>query len=370
MEINVLVWNIMIPVLPPLRYFGQFERAERIPQVIQTINDTEKPLDVIVFNELIPPPIYDIITSKLQKIGFFYTTKRIQDILTESGGISIYSRYPIVDEGYTLYGSECAISDCLSSKGVVYAKINKMGFIANILGTHFQSGEKYQFIREEQTKLVLQFIQNLNIPNVEPLLFCGDLNMCRFLNNAEIKHLMFTLNMELPQISESSHPFTFDPRINPLVGIDDPTQYVSKEYPYGCADQYYKTKNCICCDNQWLDFSLVSKNHLRPLSSNMKSIVAKAKEDFDFDFTANDHLLTSMVSDHFPILGHFEFPLQPFGYTFNKTNPQTTNSNSEQVALFIILIIILIVFVLSFPLYFLIVRYKKNPKRHQIIKTI
>jgi hypothetical protein len=362
MELNVLVWNIMIPVLPPLRYFGQFERAERIPQVIQMINDTEKPLDIIVFNELIPPVIYDIITTKLQDIGFFYTTKRIQDVLTESGGISIYSRYPIVDEGYTLYGSECAISDCLSSKGVVYAKIDKLGFIANILATHFQSGEQYQSIREAQTKLVSHFIKNLNIPQQEPLLFCGDLNMCRFLNNAEIKHLTFALNMDLPGMEESSHPFTFDPRINPLVGIDDPTQYVSREYPIGCADHYYKTKNCICCDNQWLDFALVSKNHLKPKTASMKSIVAKTQEEFDFDFTSTDHLVTSMVSDHFPILGHFEFPLQPFGYTFQKSTPQTTNSNSEQAALFIILILVLIVFILAIPVYFLITR--KSKKQH------
>jgi endonuclease/exonuclease/phosphatase family metal-dependent hydrolase len=363
MEINVLVWNIMIPVLPPLRYFGQFERAERIPEVIQTINESETILDVIVFNELIPLVIYDIITSKLQDLGFFYTTKRIQDILTESGGISIYSRYPIVDEGHTLYGSECAISDCLSAKGVVYAKIDKMGFIANILGTHFQAGEQYQSIREAQTQMVSNFIKKLNIPKEEPLLFCGDLNMCRFLNNAEIKHLTYKLNMDLPQISESSHPFTFDPRINPLVGIDDPTQYVSREYPNGCADHYYNTKNCICCDNQWLDFSLVSKSHLKPLVSSMKSIVAKTLENFDFDFTATDHLSTSMVSDHFPIIGHFEFPLQPFGYEFSKTIPQNTNSNSEQAALFIILIIVLIIVILAFPVYFLVVRSKKIAPR-------
>jgi endonuclease/exonuclease/phosphatase family metal-dependent hydrolase len=355
MELNVLVWNIMIPVLPPLRFYGQYERAERIPKIIQGLEN----LDVIVFNELIPPTIHEYLKSQLYDIGFKYSTNRINDLLTESGGICVFSKYPILHEDFMLFGSDCAISDCLSSKGVVFAKINKDGLLINIFATHFQSGDKYHNIRESQTQTTKNFILAQSIQPQEALLFCGDLNTGRFLNNAEIQHILFTLNMIIPIVHESSHPFTFDAVINPLVGMDDPSQYRSKKWPNGCSDYYYKEKQCICCDSEWLDYTFISKNHLQPKLSWMKSIVAKT-DLFTMSFTALDKIETEFLSDHFPVLGHFEFETIT-GLTMHEKLNQASNHNpnTAQSTLFIFLIIVLILLILIVFVIF-VMRFKKK----------
>jgi endonuclease/exonuclease/phosphatase family metal-dependent hydrolase len=366
MKVSVLTWNIMIPVLEPIRYYGQQARAERIPRAIDQINNG---VDVVVFNELIPSSTYTQINANMFDLGFVHTTQRLTDILTESGGVSIYSKFPILDQAFVLFGSDCAISDCLSAKGVVYSKINKDGFIFNVFATHFQAGEDYFAIREAQTQTTRKFIQAQNINKSEAVLFCGDLNTGMYVNNAETKHITFTLGMDLPELGANSHVFTVDPRINPLVGIDDPDQYKSKKYPDGCVDIYLKTKNCVCCDPEWLDYTLVSNKHLKATKSSMTSLVAKT-DSFHMDFTMSDSIESEFLSDHFPVLGHFEFPFSENTSSWGVSSASassncSTNPNTGQSALFIVLILVVIGLVLALPVYYCCARFRTR----QVVKV-
>ena len=52
-ELNVLTYNIFIPVLKPIRDYGQFERAERVAEVIIKCQEiTGKDVDIVILNEV------------------------------------------------------------------------------------------------------------------------------------------------------------------------------------------------------------------------------------------------------------------------------------------------------------------------------
>lgn len=352
--LKIMTWNIMIPVLPPLRYFGQYERIHRIPEFLAQFAD----LDVVVFNELIPSTTHTALTNELKKQGFQFTTERLSDILAESGGVSIYSKFPILEQNFVLFGADCAISDCLSSKGVVYAKIDKNGFVFNVLGTHLQAGEAFDHIRESQINTIYKFKQELKLDVRQPVIVCGDTNMDLFRKHANVRHAAYKLNLNIPALAEDSHPFTFDPKLNLLVGIDDPTEYKSKKFPNGCVDEYFASKRCDCCPQEWLDYIMFANDHQTPKTCSVRAITTQV-EPFDMGFTVSQTVKSSYLSDHFPVLARFEFDNTLSDTNAISQNPNSSethvsqNPNSSQSALFIVLIIvaILVILFLAFVLF-------------------
>jgi hypothetical protein len=359
-KINILSYNIFIPVLPPLRVYGQYERAERVKEIVLKCEEYEE-LDVVVMNELIPHSIFDIVTEGMASIGFKYKTYQLKDMLTENGGIVIYSKHEIIQQKFTLFGSACKGTDCLSAKGISYARINKDGMMFNIFGTHLQAwpGAKSQFIREEQIQQMGKLMQSMYIPKNEPVFLCGDLNMDMYENNDHLKHLMFTLGLNIPMIHEDSHPFTVDPENNVLSGSDEPYTYKTENWPDGCVEEYYKTKRCPCSPIEWLDYTLYSKKHLKPLNSYMKSINAKV-DPFEMELRSGQVETIRDVSDHFPVLGHFEFTFEKHAKIKTLENYNIdTNENTSQNILFLVLIIIAFIFIICLFV-FIFFRIKKK----------
>ena len=112
-------------------------------------------------------------------------------------------------------------------------------------------------------------------------------------------------HLKTPIIHQDSHSFTVDPKLNNLVGADDIELYKNEDYPFGCVQEYYSTKQCVCCPSEWIDYTLYSKKHLQPSSSYMRSFVAKV-DPFDISFRYTLETVNIQdVSDHFPILGTF-----------------------------------------------------------------
>lgn len=73
MDFTVCVFNIMIPILPPLKLYGQYERVQKIGAVIEEL-DNQFGLDVVVLNEVIPIKIQKVIRDKMGKLGYKYSS--------------------------------------------------------------------------------------------------------------------------------------------------------------------------------------------------------------------------------------------------------------------------------------------------------
>jgi phospholipase C len=342
---NILVYNIMTPVLPPIKVYGQWERAKRVKDVMEICMKTCH-LDVVVLNEVIPRPIHKSIVKDMASIGFLHHTEALSDILTEYGGVLIFSKHPISQQSQSLYGSACIGSDCLSSKGVAYARVSKNGIFYNIFATHLQAWPETnaQMIRETQIKQIRKMIKSLSIPHNEPVFLCGDLNMDLYFDKDFIKHLSHTLSMVVPVIHEDSHNFTFDARTNRLVGSDSLNSYKSKKWPEGCVKEYMSTGYCPCCPNLWLDYTLFSTEHRKPLISSMQSVAVKV-EPFEMSFHSEGKVKGMQdVSDHYPVIGRFEFEkVLSTGEKLTKKNIDNyqidRNPNTQQSVVFIFLII-------------------------------
>jgi endonuclease/exonuclease/phosphatase family metal-dependent hydrolase len=342
---NIGVYNIMIPVLPPVRIYGQYERVTRIKDVVAMCEELY-PLDVMVLNEVIPPSIESTVLEDMSKLNFKYHSKPIQDILTEKGGIIIFSKYPVLENQYTLFGDACIGTDCLSAKGIVYIKVAKESQNFNIFATHLQawSGGGREGVRTQQMKTMSTFITQMKIPTTEAVFLCGDLNIDLYTSNAYFKHIMYNLGFNVPRIHTDSHPFTVDPELNNLVGSDDPDAYRNEEWPNGCVAEYRESKLCVCCSSEWIDYTLVSKNHRKPTDSFMYCAPLKVPK-FSMPWnTIVDQLETQDVSDHFPVIGHFEFDSSLGWKSTLQSNLEAprvdSNPNSVQTTIFVILIVL------------------------------
>lgn len=310
-QFNILVYNIFSPVPEFIRMYGQKERAMRVKDVVRDL-DQKFDLDVIIMNEVIHLNTQKIVFRDMPDIGFKYKTRKISEGLKVHGGIIVFSKHPITQECFTIFGDECVGTDCLADKGCVYARVKKNGMYFNVFGTHLQAWPsiKAYSTRAQQIDKVKTFMDTFNIPKEEPVLFAGDLNTDLYVDSDHVRHMHFVLGTDMPDVHPDSHPFTVDPKENKLVGNDDPNEYVSDSWPNGCVDEYYKTLECPCCPSQWIDYTLYSKRHLLPIESDTRVIKAKVSP-FKIKVNMTQEAEVQDVSDHFPVLGHFVFPHSP-----------------------------------------------------------
>lgn len=346
---RVLTYNIFCPLPEPLRLCGQTERARRVADVIQNIEAQHDSIDAVVFQEVMAPNVQTLILDAMPRIGFPYHTTRLSQPLTVvTGGALIFSKHPITFEDQTTFGDRCVGSDCFAAKGVVLARICREGQYFNVAGTHLQAWQNLeaQAAREQQWKQISDFLQSLRIPAHEPLLLCGDINIDMYLQSDHLRHLTFTMGMKVPPLSEHSQRLTVDPTLNPLVGADDIDTYRNATYPQGCKAEYLKQLRCPCCPAEWVDYTLYSTRHLQPRSARMTSMLATVPP-FTITFGATQTIEIDQVSDHFPVLGEFEFPLN--ASTSSTTSPARLQRHTrvdEQgvvnltLAIFVLLLVI------------------------------
>lgn len=164
--------------------------------------------DVVMYAEAFDDsPREDHLIPAMEAAGFPYRT----EILNEpggiipfpvNGGVIIFSRWPIEAEDEIDF-AECgqAASDCLSNKGVKYAKVNKLGKPYHIFGTHMDAGSNADDIYARRTQMaeMRDFIADLNIPDGEPVIFGGDFNTDPIDSDNDYQAFLDTMNPVVPQ---------------------------------------------------------------------------------------------------------------------------------------------------------------------------
>ena len=266
-QLNVLTYNTWA-LLPPIESKNTGNRLDTIIDYMDTY-------DVVVFQEVFDP----ILTAKFRKkvsAVYPYMTEipwKVGKILT--GGSFIASRWPIEAQDAIVYDA-CKSDGCLAGKGMNYAKIRKGSNAYHVFGTHTHAytGEDDIATRFAQLTQLKALIDGKNIPYEEPVIMAGDFNVDKLNYPQEHEDFLALMNATEPE----------------AVGV----------YPYSYAgpvniyadDQY----------NEYLDYVLYSNGHLAPYIAENGLMTPRS--------IASEHWNSWDLSDHYPVEGKFEFPLE------------------------------------------------------------
>lgn len=287
-EFDVLSYNIY------MRPFFQDGQKIRAGYLVDQLSG----YDAIVFQEAFDNEVRGLLLAGLGAEYPFSTDILGEDAgIGQDGGVIILSKWPIVRESQRVFtdgepsmnrcpGPDCCQGpDCYAAKGVVYALINKAGRFYHLLGTHLQAGSENWGLRNEQFRVIKDFITSHDIRSSEPVIIAGDMNVDRY-DAARFAELRRSLKAEQPRLRPTVPPaaaiYTFDGPGNDLNDNEEVQRYV--------------------------DYILYSVDHLRPISAFNQVRIIRSPEPWRQYFWEDWRL---DLSDHYAVLGHFAYAQDP-----------------------------------------------------------
>ncbi len=268
---NVLAYNIFM-LTPPIGSSDEYDRAKIIYNHVHGY-------DAIIISEAFYNGAReDELLPRLSAEYPYQTSVVDESGSTEDGGVLIVSRWPIeIDEHITF--DDCGGSDCLAAKGAKYARINKLGQKYHLFGTHTQAFPEPAniTIRQTQFNQLKTWILSKTIPQNEPILIGGDLNVDKLANTLNEYDIMNQI-LETKPATLIGDNFTYDGSIN----------------TYGDPGIEY------------LDYVLVDTTHFSPEIFTNQTQILRHVESVDDLWDNND--LELDLSDHFAVHGRFVYP--------------------------------------------------------------
>ena len=261
--INVLSYNVQMLPFGITGMGNADKRGDFVPRELSPYQD------VVIFQEVFDdsPRNNDLIPA-MTAAGFTHRTDILNDnqAPTWNGGVMIFSRWPIeFEDEYDYRNCDNNAADCLAAKGIMYARINKLGKKYHVFGTHVEAGGNANdiAIKKEQFGEQRDFIIAQNIPPTEAVIIGGDMN-----TDAS--------SVQYPNMVDSLNPV-----IGPHLGFFASTA-VDRD-----------SGNII--DHVWS-----GRDHLIPVDCHTKIWVFR---------TIHDDLWEIFdPSDHLPVNGRFEYP--------------------------------------------------------------
>lgn len=228
--------------------------------------------DAIVFSELFDNSRRETFLNAIKGEYPYQTSVVDRSGAIEDGGVLIVSRWPIETSSHTTF-SECDAEDCLSAKGVKYARINKAGNKYHIFGTHTQAwtSAENQATRAAQFQTIRNFMNSKNISANEPVIIAGDLNVDSINYQQEYYNMLSILGAAEAPRNGVGYPHSYNGNIN--------------AWTDGSPEN--------------LDYVLYSVNHLQPVSSASQVIIPRSVHADVF--TKYD------LSDHFAVAGDLTY---------------------------------------------------------------
>lgn len=206
--LKVMSYNVWaLPVVA--KHIG--DRFQEIPKYL-------KGYDVVMLQEVFASG-RDAFLRDLAK-EYPYQTKMLNHpgMNVYDGGVTIVSRYPIVNEGQYVY-PDCSGTDCFADKGVNYAEVIKNGKAYHVLATHTASfdTDTARDYRQRQFRQIREFAQAQNIPVTDTVVYGGDFNVNKRKFPTDYQQMFANLSADEPQYAGYTES-TFDPRINAYAG--------------------------------------------------------------------------------------------------------------------------------------------------------
>ncbi|AND63400.1 hypothetical protein AX766_02655 [Flavobacterium covae] len=97
-----------------------------------------------------------------------------------NGGIIILSKYPILKKYQMIFKNKINSPEGLTNRGVAYVIVQKNGKNYHVMGTHTASEQPNfpgRLTREKQFEEMKAFKESFKIPNSEPVIYAGDMNV-------------------------------------------------------------------------------------------------------------------------------------------------------------------------------------------------
>lgn len=168
-QIKILSWNIfMIP--PTIFKSCQCERAPLISAAVKSWD-----ADVIIFQEAFQKKVRLMIWDLIKDKYPYETGVPKSGFLKVHSGVWMVSKYPIEKQETIVYKAKKG-SDGFAKKGATFIEVNMNGKKFQVIGTHTQSGSKYQATRYIQYKQLIDQLGNKYLDPTIPQFIGGDLN--------------------------------------------------------------------------------------------------------------------------------------------------------------------------------------------------
>ncbi|GGX25607.1 sphingomyelin phosphodiesterase [Aquimarina muelleri] len=258
-SLTILSYNIFH--LPGIALIKQYKEEERSKKQLQVLTKMAPSLDVIVFQEGFNHHVETHLFNKLKNI-YPYNTVLVgqycsansnwdsisgncsNSMFVVNGGVRIFSKHPIDSKKqYVFNNSGFGTADYYSNKGAAYVEVTKNGKKYHIVGTHLQADqENYNgsTVRINQLKEIKNWVDSMDIPVSEPLIYAGDMN---------IEYTDTPSYTSMKSILNSKIYYSFNPSTD-IGTYSNTNTLVNKEYP-----DY----------NNTLDYILISKDHKKPI---------------------------------------------------------------------------------------------------------
>ncbi|KAL3308574.1 hypothetical protein Ciccas_012891, partial [Cichlidogyrus casuarinus] len=217
-ELNIMTYNVYdFPYL--LVTMGQRERICRIPsELYRNFWD----VDILLVQELFMEGAVEQLNFRkmMKHYGWKYSTDTLGSRFIVSGGVAIFSKYPLFNIEFEVFAFTGFRLDALSPKGFVYANFEKDGRTFHIISTHFQAwdGDKLDKIRLAQGRQIRNFLNNRNISSEDAVIIGGDFNFNYLTQKSSIDQLFTNMDMTMVPIGGSLDT-TFDPNLNNIVSV-------------------------------------------------------------------------------------------------------------------------------------------------------
>lgn len=314
-----------VPALPPRSTSKSFKLRVMVynvwlfPSIVHSFNDKVSPwasqraaaiprciaphdVDVVIFCEAFCSSAREKLVAGMKTQGFIYETKVVgsgASLLASKkaldGGCFAMSKYPLSHCEEFTFGSVATGDDRMADKGVVYFQARvpvKAGSEAtqtvHVVGTHLQAWESPVAVATRNAQLVLmrQFIDSLDLPKDEAVIFAGDMNVNKHTEqpSGEYAAMLEILGAYDPQLLPRSPAFSFDPVTNALA-VDGPSSG-------GVTER--------------LDYVMLDKRHRQPLVSSTEIVQLKATKHWSLPRGVSDEVLVDL-SDHFPVIADLHF---------------------------------------------------------------
>ncbi|PME47668.1 endonuclease [Vibrio lentus] len=149
---------------------------------------------------------------------------------TYDGGVITYSKYPIVEQAQHVFDN-CRGTDCAADKGVLYTKIIKDSRPYHLFNLHLGSwnSREHRNIRMLQVGEILAFVEQLDLPDNEPVIFGGDFNIAKHKFPLDFTQMLRVLDLQEPPLN-GSLTYSYDPLVNQNLSDSDESAQERLDY--------------------------------------------------------------------------------------------------------------------------------------------
>lgn len=197
--VKIMTWNIFM--IPPVIYKScQCERATLISEFVK-----EKDADVIIFQEAFQKKPRNMIWEAIKSVYPYESGVTKGGFLKTHSGVWIVSKFPIERKQSITYKDKKG-SDKFAKKGATLVELNIDGKKIQVIGTHVQSDEKYQDIRNLQFKQLIEQLANVYFDPAIPQFIGGDLNTNLY--SKDYKDMLGILDVK--DVKQDGEPYSWN----------------------------------------------------------------------------------------------------------------------------------------------------------------